>query len=374
MYTYHLRKRETQKGHSWQIIIEGDPDPLTGKRNRNYKTVTCTKKEADAEALKMINQLNSGGLIKQSALRLEDWMKQWLELYLPNIEFSTRKSYEERTKTRILPILGKIPLNTLSNTMIQGWVNTLQKTLSPKSVRNVYNILNKALKQAVALAMIFKNPCEGTVLPKQNKYQSNVYSQANIQTALSLAKGTDMYLPLVLEFAIGMRRGELLSLTWSDIDFEKCEININKSLYVENGEYKTKEPKTKSGIRTVSFGPKVLNALQIAHDAYLERKQTMGTHFKDHDLVVCKADGTYYHPDSMSTKWDRFKEKHGLPDIRFHDLRHTNATTLMASGVPAKTVQQRLGHSDITTTLNIYVHCTKQMNQSAATKIDQFII
>lgn len=373
MYTYHIRKRETKKGHNWQITIEGQPDPITGDRNRKHKTVRGTKKQAEATAMELINQLNNGGIIHQSALKLEDWMEQWMALYLPNIQHSTRKSYKERSKKRIYPYMGKIPLNALNNTAIQSWVNVIQQELEPKSVRNLYNILNKSLKQAVTLKMIATNPCEGTVLPKQKKYNANVYNSATVKNALALAKGTDMYVPLVLEFMVGMRRGELLALTWDDVDFDNSTVTINKSLYVEDGIYKTKEPKTEAGVRTVSIGKNTLAVLETAYEEYLERKQTMGNRYKDHNLVVCKENGTYFHPDSMSNKWDRFKVKHNLPEIRFHDLRHTNATAMIAAGVPAKTVQNRLGHADMSTTMNVYVHCTKQMNQAAAAKIDHLV-
>lgn len=373
MYTHSLRKRETKKGVSWQIVIEGDRDPITGKRVRHYHSVNGTKKEAQAEALKLLNQLNNGGITTVSAMKVKDWLIQWHGLYLPNIEDRTRESYLERINTRIIPAIGNIQLKALKSTVIQQWVNDISRELKPKSVRNVYNILNAALKKAVELKMIPSNPCVGVVLPKRQKFQGSTYTKKEIKQAIKLAEGTDMHLILQLAFSLGLRRGELLALTWSDIDFKKAEITVDKSTYSIKGERKVKAPKTESGNRVLAIGGKLLSELKLSRADYLKRKFEFGSSFVDSDLVICQENGKAYHPDSFSNKWKRFIEKHGIRKIRFHDIRHTNATTLIAEGVDLKTIQSRLGHSDISTTMNIYTHVTAEMNENAAKKIDDII-
>ena len=374
MATGHIRKRISKKGEvTYQIIVEDERDPITGKRNRHYKTIKGTKKEAQAEYLKMVNQLNDTGLTKSSAMKLSDWLCEWHNIYLPNLEYRTKESYLERINHRIIPTLGNIQLKALQASTIQKWINALSEELSPKSVQNIFNILKASLTKAVELKKLASNPCIGIVLPKKQKYQADTYSNAEIQQALSLAKGSDMYLILLLTFSLGLRRGELIALTWDDVDFEKAEININKSSYTAKGQRKVKKPKTDAGIRTLALGSNIINELKVAYTEYRKRKLEMGNKFNDSNLVICKADGSPYHPDSLSNKWKRFIKKHNLKSIRFHDMRHTNATTLIAAGVDIKTVQARLGHSDISTTMNIYAHVTNDMNVNAAKKIDDII-
>ena len=373
MYSYHLSPRKTKKGTSWQVVIECGNDPLTGDRVRKYKTVNGTKKEANSKAIELINQLNNGGIIKPSALKLKDWITEWHSNYLPNIEYRTRESYLERINHRIVPALGNIQLKALQATAIQKWINTISTELAPKSVRNIFNILNASLKKAVELKKIPSNPCVGVVLPKKKKYQAKTYTPAEVQQALTLAKGTDMYLILLLAFSLGLRRGELLALTWNDIDFQNAEINVDKSTYHEKSDRKVKAPKTESGIRKIPLGDNLLHELKLARAGYLKRRFELGAGFTDSNLIICQNDGKPYHPDSFSNKWKRFIDKHKIRKIRFHDIRHTSATMLVASGVDLITVKKRLGHSDITTTANIYTHVTAEMDTNAAQKIDDII-
>ncbi len=375
MATGHIRKRNLQDGsYNYQITVEGERDPITGKRERKYKTVHGTKKDAEREMRQMIDEMESGFSKKPSNMRLSDWMDEWLTLYLPNIEETTRNGYEERINRTLTPYLGKISLKSLTTQNIQQWVNTLNKSLAPKTVKNVYLNLNAALKKAVLLRMIPYNPCDGVVLPKLQKYQAQVYNQQEIDELLKIAKKTDMFLPIFLELSIGLRRGELLALTWGDVNFKKKEININKSrFYSKEGFCKTKAPKTISGNRKISVGNSVIKELKKAQLKQREKMLALGKALSSNDPVICKEDGTAYHPDAMTKKWERFLQKNNFKKIRFHDLRHTNATMMIGAGINTKTVQTRLGHSDISTTMNIYVHNTKQMDQSAADQLDNIL-
>lgn len=373
MATGHIRKRTSKTGSSWQLVVESDRDPITGKRERIYRTSKGTKKQAEAELRNLIFEVENGGTLNTSAIKVKDWLQEYLQLYLPHISDLTRESYEERITNKIDPYLGNIQLKTLSTAHVQSWVNELNKTLSPKSVVNLFNILRPALEKAVVLQMIPRNPCVGVVKPKLTKQHGDVYDTSEIKAALDVARGTTMYPTLLLELSTGMRRGETLALTWNDVNFQTGEITISKSAYVYKGERKIKTPKTIAGIRTVTVGKNILDELLVMHNEYATNKEKMGVLFTDSNLVICQENGKPYHPDSMTTKWRRFVKDNNLKQIRFHDLRHTNATTMIESGVDVKTVQTRLGHSDISTTLNIYTHRTKAMDTNAAQKIDDVI-
>lgn len=373
MATGHIRKRTTKTGSSWQLVIENDRDPMTGKRERTYKTFKGTKKQAEAELRRLVSEVENGGIVTVSTMRLDDWLKTYLADYLPNIADSTRESYEERIRNRISPYLGKLSLNTITTDHIQRWITEMNEKLSAKSVRNLFNILRPALEQAVLNQKIPRNPCTGVKLKSVVRQHGDVFDKTEINAALNAAKGTTMYLPLLLELSTGMRRGEVLALTWDDVNFKTREITISKSAYVYKGERKVKSPKTASGIRTLTVSKNLIDELLIAHNDYLTNQKLYGARFVDSNLVVCQENGKPYHPDSMTTKWCRFIRKNNLKHIRFHDLRHTNATTMIESGVDIKTVQTRLGHSDVSTTLNVYTHRTKNMDENAAQKIDDII-
>lgn len=370
MATGHLRKRIGTNGDvSYQLTAEGDRDPLTGKRERKYKTVKGTKKQAEAELRKMITDLESGSVITMSSVKLSSWMNTWLTTYLPNIVQSTRDGYQEKINTHIIPTLGHIPLKSIKTNDVQIWINDLMnKGKSPKTIRNVYNNLNAALEKAVVLRMIPHNPCKGTVLPKLQTYQAQVYNVADIQRALAAADTLSIYLIILLGASVGLRRGEMAALQWSDVNFSNSTISITQNrVHTSNGVIQ-KAPKTKSGNRTIKIGSDVITALHDAKEVYDEMANQPG--FKDLGYVIFKDNGEPFHPDSITQKWERFVAKHNLPQIRLHDLRHSNATALIAAGVSAKVVQHRLGHANVSITLNTYTHVLPSMDEEAAEKLD----
>lgn len=374
MATGHIRKRETKHGISYQVIVEGERDPITGRRERHYKTVNGTKKQSEAVMRKLIDEVENGGITTPSVTKLSTWMEEWISLYLPNLAQSTKDNYEERINNRINPYLGEIPLKSLNTAIIQSWINSLNKELSPKSVRNIFHNLNAALKQAVKLRMIPYNPCDGTVLPKLQKYNARTYTVQETNKILRQAAGTDVYLPLLLDFSTGLRLGELMALTWDDIDFQNGKISVNKSMYAGKGKRQIKVPKTISGIRSIDIGEKVLAVLKEEYTKHLHKKSCPEIIYKNYDnYVICNDNGIQYHPDTISKKCKKFIKNLGIKEGRFHDVRHSNATAMVESGVDIKTVQTRLGHSTISTTMNFYVHCTEKMGKKAADTIDNII-
>lgn len=373
MATGHLRKRINKNGSiSYQLTAEGDRDPLTGKRERKYKTVTGAKKQAEAELRKMISDLETGNISTPSSIKLSAWMDTWLNTYLPNIEQSTRDSYEEKIELYIKPTLGHLPLKVLKNNDIQLWINDLKKRLSPKTIRNAYNNLNAALKKAVILRMIPYNPCEGTVLPKLQKYQANVYNIASIQKALATADDLSTYLIILLGASAGLRRGEMAALQWKDINFSKETISITKSRVHTKKAVIQKAPKSQAGKRTITIGHDVSNALRDAKAIYDDAVRNKPG-FKNLGYVLFKDNGEPFHPDSLTQKWERFLTKYHLPVIRLHDLRHSNATAMIAAGINAKVVQHRLGHANVSITLNTYTHVLPEMDQEAADKLNNVL-
>ena len=374
MSTGHIKPYKGKNGVvSYQLVVELPSE--NGKRIRRYKTVKGTKKQAQEALRKFQNELETGYTVTPASMKLSVWMDTWLTQYCPNIEATTRDGYKDKIKNQINPYLGNTQLKALNPVTIQTWVNKLhkEKGLAPKTIRNAFNILNPALQKAVVTKLIPSNPCTGVVLPKGQKYNATIYSTQEIKDLLKIAEKTDMYLPLLLVCYVGFRRGELLALKWDHIDFDKGIIHIQDNTVIAEGKVSTKAPKSAAGTRSLTVGSNIMSALKAARAQYNSNKLAKGADFTDSGLVVCQPDGKPFRPESMTQKWERFVKTHGLKPIRFHDLRHSCATMMIEAGIDPKTVQTRIGHADISTTMNIYTHCTKSMDQSAAKAIDKIL-
>ena len=370
----YVRTRHNKKGTTYQVVLNEANDPITGERKRGSAGTYATKKEANAVLARIKREVENGGIIKPSEETTVQWVGEFITNFKPNIEETTRAGYEEKIRNCISPYIGKIPIKDLNATVIQKWVNGLtQQGAAPKTIRDAYNILNASLKKAVTLRKIAHNPCEGVELPKLKKYQASIYDADGIRKLLDVAKGTNIYTLVVLAVSVGLRRGELCGLKWEYIDLDQSVIHVRENRVMAYGKAYTKDPKTASGKRDVSIGAEVVNILKEAYAQYCTNRNLFGKGFHDEGYVICQENGKPYRPDSLTQKWERFVEANNLPHIRLHDLRHSNASALIAAGVSAKVVQERLGHSDVTTTLNIYTHVTPVMNQAAANTLDSII-
>ena len=376
MATGNIRERRRTNGEmSYEITVEGERDAFTGQRNRVYKTVRGSKKEANAIMRQMMADMDRGIAIRKCPKKISEWMDEWLELYIPNVEETTRVGYKTKVRNYIKPYLGDIYVQSLRTPHVQRMVNDmLARGLSPKNIRDTYNNINAAMKKALVLRMIPYNPCEGVVLPKLKRYKAKVYNINMIHQVLGVAEGTDMYLPILLCTTAGLRRGELLALRWEDIDFQNNILKVRNNLVRGEKDYIIKEPKSESGIRDIHIGSEVVSYLKKERAKYVTDMMNYGIGFRNYGFVIRQYDGSPLKPDSMSRKWRRFLGTNNLPPIRFHDLRHSHATALIQAGVSPKVVQERLGHSDVQITLNTYTHVLPEMDIEAAETLDRIIL
>jgi integrase len=376
MATGSIREKIIKNGEKrYEITVEGEKDSLTGKRNRMYKTVKGSKREANSMMHKMINEMDEGLRVKKSPITVGQWMDQWVSLYLVNVEETTIVGYKGKIKNYIKPYLGKILLQSLRTEHVQKMINDmLARGLSPKNARETFNNLNAAMKKAHVLKMVRENPCMAVELPRVKRYHANVYNVQTMKQVLSVAEGKDIYLIVFLALMTGMRRGELLALRWDNVDLDKKVIKVRSNMVRGENAPVIKEPKTESGIRDLVIGDDVVHVLKQAKIQYLKDRMEQGPLFQDLGFVIRQKDGSPFTPDALTRKWRRFIDENNLPSIRFHDLRHSNATALIQAGINPKVVQQRLGHADVSTTLSIYTHVLPEMDEEAAATLDKIIL
>lgn len=379
--TGSYRKRyRTDGSHFWQITIELPKDPITGKRNRRYKSVDGTKKEAERAMHEFVREIEKGYYVTDSKTTISEWIDTWLEVYIvPNVSPTTLSRYQGMIKRYIKPIIGHMLVQQLNTLAVQAWINGLKtspasgKEMSASTIKHAYHVLKGSLDKAVLAGVIPRSPCTGIMLPKGQKKPPVVYDEAQIKQLIEAAKGTEMELIIDIELCLGLRRGELLGLQWDNIDFEKNQIHVVRNRVVVDGKSMVKDPKTESSRRTVDVPVQLIQKLRQHKTKCLANRLRMGQAYTVTDYVIVHPDGKPIYPEYVSQMFTKLQNKAGLPKCRFHDLRHLCASIMLMQGVNVKVAQEHLGHKDISTTMNIYSHVLPSVAKEAAQKIGALV-
>lgn len=361
-----------------QIMIEMGDDQY--KRKTVYGK---SQKEVKEKLEKLKLECRQGRVVETSDMPLEDWLHIWITNYKPNLKITTRESYELYIDTHIKGSdLGKIPLNKLKTTDLQKFYNAKlngtykgqKQKLSATTVRYINIIIKSGLKQAVSNRMINENVCDAVVLPKKNKIEIVPLTREEVIKFLNEAKEDRLYALYLLEMMTGLRRGEILGLKWEDIDFEKGRINVIHNLYRINNtdenaasKYKLEllTPKTETSKRCIPINQFMIEELLNHKRKQEAEKELYKDCYKDLGMVFSRPNGDYISPREFLRQYQRLLEKAGLERKCFHDLRHTVASLLINANENPKVIQQLLGHSNISTTLDIYAHVMDEtMNES----------
>lgn len=366
-------------GNSWGFTLTIGKDEK-GKRLQKRFGKFKTKRDAEKACNEMIYQLEHGTFIDPKDMLLEDYLNEWLKTYCePKLTPCTYDGYNNNVEKHINPALGKILLQKLQPIQVQKFYNELYEKgrlnskggLSPSSIRYIHATLRKALNHAVKMQYIIRNVCEVAELPKIKKHESKFLTKSQVNEMLTALYDTDVYLPVLLAIGLGLRRGELLGLQWKDFDFNKNFVSIKRTLLPKyNGDEIFSECKTDKSHRILAVPENIMVYLKQAKKKQLENKLFFSTDYIDYDLVYCNPNGKPVSPHAFNHRFSKALKDKELEHIRVHDLRHTNASLMLKKGVSMKVASERLGHTTIGITMDLYSHIDEELQQDAASKIN----
>lgn len=371
----HVRKR----GSKWVFVIDIGQDPVTGKRKQKWFHGYRTKKEAEKAMAKKLAEISSGNYVEPKRIPFRKLLDDWLEHHVKHrTSPKTLETYKYLVSRHIVPQIGDIVLDKLTPYQLQKLYSYLLnrdtgagKKLSKTTVHHIHRICYGALKWGVQMRMIPHNVAENVTPPQRNKQEIKTWTQEEVNRFLEEAKKEWLYPLFFVAVATGLRRGELLGLKWGDIDLNQGTLSIRRTVQrTDDGLIVREQTKTDNSRRTVSISPATVDLLNRHRSKQAEQLKILG---KKSDFVFTNTLGNILEPRKVNQVFDRIIRRAGLPKIRFHDLRHTHATLLLQQGVHPKIVSERLGHANISITMDIYSHVIPSMQRKAAKMFDQIL-
>ena len=333
--------------------------PAKGNKRRAEKLLLDTRKSFVPPVVSKENEDISSDML------FADYMELWLEIIRSSVEKTTFSSYTQMVKKKIAPYFRNtgLTLDGIQAKHIQSFYLHELKTVSPGTVIHYHANIHKALKYAVKMDLIPFNPADKVERPKKQRYIADYYRQEELERLLEASKDHPYSLLIQMTAFYGLRRSEALGLKWDAIDFEHGAISVIRTVTTitldgKQTEIEQQSAKTKSSLRTLPLIGSFREYFLQVKEAQELNKQVCGNCY-NHEyegFVFVDELGERMRANYLTSAFPKFLEDHGLRRMRFHDLRHSCASLLLANGVPLKHIQEWLGHSDFTTTANIYAH------------------
>ena len=388
---------EKRGKNSYRLTVSEGFD-LNGKPMIHRKTVHGTKKDAEVELAKFVTEVQNGLVIDGKSLKFSEFTEIWKRDYgSKELAPSTYKRYCRMLETRLLPYFGHFYINKIKPTDIMKFYDLLEKDtqlvrkkgnngsktkkpLSGKTILEHHRLLRAMLHKAVYWQLIVANPAERVQPPKARKPKRRSYDDEQTKILLEnlellSSEDTKYKVAIILTVFTGVRLGELMGLEWQDVDFKNGIISINRSSqYLSDIGVFTKVPKTESSIREIAIPEFIISLLEKYKLWYEEQKSIYGELWTNSDRLFVQADGKPMHPSTISKWFVKYVGQIGLPVINFHGLRHTNASLLVAQNIDIAVISARLGHAQISTTLDFYVHPLLSHNRKAGYALENLLL
>lgn len=356
----------TQRGDKYRVCFDYGID-REGNRVRKYRTFD-TKRDATHAFNEHKVKMDKGTQIMPSEYTFAQWLDYWYkDIILPQIEETTAYGYRGMIKNYLKPQLGEIRLQKLTARDIQQYYTWLmdEKKLSPNTVIKHHNLLTNTLNAAERQEYITKNPMRAVSPPKKRQREAKFYTPEQLGILLDKAVGTRLELPVFICAYLGLRRGELCGLRWSDVDLEHKTITIENTRTQAGKKEIEKGTKTASSTRTLYLPDTLCDMLKAAKEHQQACRAEYKNAYDDNDYVVVMEDGRPFRPNYLSEMFGKFLADNDLPKIVLHELRHTFASLSNQAGIPAYNIGKALGHSTPATTQKIYTHLLDQTHTQA---------
>jgi integrase len=372
-----------RRGQTWTYVIPIESDPLTGKGRQLTKGGFRSEREAWSACRSALAAAEAGRLVQPSRRRLGDFLlDDWLPAMRNVLKPSTWASYNDYSRTYVVPVIGTAKLQELTAPRLTALYQHLLESgrvkrpggLSAKTVRNVHLMLHKALADAHAWRYVAENVAAHAKPPRASRRQPAVWTADQLRTFLSGMREDRFFALYLLATTTGMRRSELCGLRWSDVSFEAETAMVSASRVVVNGRAEDSDGKTAPSRRLLALEPVTLDALRAQQRRQAEERAFFGPDYQLSDLVFTWENGRPVHPDVLRQRFNRLAGRLGLPAIRLHDLRHSYASAALAAGVPAKIVSERLGHASVAFTLTQYTHLVPGLDRQAAQAVAAHVL
>jgi integrase len=370
-----------------QIIRRGDArfvvriylgTDANGKRRYHNHTVRGTKKDAEKWLTAALRRLDLGEAVAPAEISLDAYLDKWLATAVtPRVRAHTLDDYTRLLVRYIRPKLGKHRLASITPLDLQSLYGAMTSNgLTARTVRYTHSVLSSAFKQAIRWQMLQQNPCANVELPKQQRKEMMALSPEQAACFLTAIQENRYGLLFSLMLATGLRPSEALALQWSDIDWQRGSITIQRKLTrLRDNSWKFEEPKTVKSRRSIPLPSSLVEALKGHRKAQLEERLQWGSEWQNYNLVFTSEGGTPVHERNLLRRY--FKPalvQAGLPaQMRLYDLRHSCATLLLADGENLKVVSERLGHSSITLTADVYAHVSESMQRQATDRMERML-
>ncbi len=356
----------TQRGDKYRVCFDYGID-RSGRRVRKYRTFD-TKRDANRAFNEHKVKMDKGTQVLPSEYTFAQWLDYWYkDIILPQIEETTAYGYRGMIENYLKPQLGEIRLQKLTARDIQQYYTWLmdEKELSPNTVIKHHNLLTNTLNAAERQEYITKNPMRAVSPPKRRQREAKFYTPEQLGILLDKAVGTRLELPVFICAYLGLRRGELCGLRWSDVDLEHKTITIENTRTQAGKKEIEKGTKTASSTRTLSLPETLCDMLKAAKEHQQACRAEYKNAYDDNDYVVVMEDGRPFRPNYLSELFGKFLADNDLPKIVLHELRHTFASLSNQAGIPAYNIGKALGHSTPATTQKIYTHLLDQTHTQA---------
>jgi integrase len=371
----HIRERSPGR---WAIVLDVS-DPESGKRRQRWFSFAGTKRQAQVECARLIGEIQGGSPADPARVTVAEFLDRWLEHVQGQVSPRSHERYAEIRKN-LVPLLGRQILTRLRPEQISsayakalaGGRRDGKGGLSSRTIVHMHRILRQALQQAVRWQLLARNPADAVKPPKLERKQVSVLDAGGTAELIESARSHTVFVPILLGVLCGMRRGEIAALRWRSVDLEAGQLAVVAS--TEQTKAGCREKETKSGrARTIALPALLIEELRRHRVEQAQTLLSFGIRVTADHHVVMQADGTPLQPNSLTHAFAAFVEARGLKRVRLHDLRHSHATHMLAAGIHPKIASERLGHSKVGITLDLYSHVIPGMQNEAAKQVSALI-